>query len=1138
MLFQFLKTIATRIARAIALGRYKSSPSQSSQFKGSLTRQTLIKMTLRIATIVVISTAINDWHLMSNLESQTLGHLEKYIVQRGQRESTLFRLAQDNQATFKSEFLARLQELGNDDPQQRFDRLFETREDGTTRLRPEFFYGQKTADGAIEKNTSGIIGKNVKITPDLRRRMVVAYDLINSYGPAWSNRFINLYVSTPENTNIVRWPGTPWGLDANADIDMTQEEWVYVADFQHNPSRKTAWTGLYYDKVAKASMVSCGTPVDINDRHLITIGHDILVNELFDRAINEHLSGAYNLIFREDGRLIVHPERMAEIQQKGGLFDILTSSDRHIQQIFKLVTNAPSGKIVLENTQDREYLAITRVEGPNWYFVTVYPKALLSELAGDTARFILLLGGLSLLVEITVLFFVLQKQVAKPLKKLIQATEKVSAGNFDTQLNIARQDELGRLAYSFNTMAREVQTREMSLQQANRLKDEFLANTSHELRTPLNGIIGLAESLTDGATGELPPATRSNLAMIISSGRRLASLVNDILDFSKLRHKNLELQLKPVDLRSIADVVLTLSQPLVGGKDIQLVNAIPETLPPANADENRLEQIFYNLIGNAIKFTESGTVEVSAAMVDRSGGNEAYRDKEQLAITISDTGIGIPEDKFDRIFESFEQAEGSIAREYGGTGLGLSVTRQLVELHQGTIYVKSEVGKGSQFTVTLPIAHGFAPQSCSLPAVSESQSSISLATPNITYRQDSIEGNKPPIKVLIVDDEQINRQVLINHLSVYGYTLTQASNGLEAIALVIEGGLKPDVILLDVMMPKMTGYEVTKKLRERFPSTELPILLLTAKTQVQDIVMGLNIGANDYLAKPIAKDELMARIGTQINMRSLRMENLRMNAELDIAKQLQQMVLPKAEELQAIAGLEIAGFMAPADEVGGDYYDILYNDDIVTIGIGDVTGHGLESGILMVMIQTAVRTLKEIKEIDPVRFLDTLNRTIYKNLQRMNCEKNLTLAILNYAEGRISISGQHEEIIVVRKSGKIELIDTINLGFPIGLDDDIADMISEELVELEPGDGVVLYTDGIPEARDIDRKFYGLERLCEVVAINWRLSAEQIKQAAIDDLRGFIGEQQVFDDITLVVLKRTDEKNAQSSEELLAVPCN
>jgi predicted ATPase/serine phosphatase RsbU (regulator of sigma subunit)/tRNA A-37 threonylcarbamoyl transferase component Bud32 len=272
----------------------------------------------------------------------------------------------------------------------------------------------------------------------------------------------------------------------------------------------------------------------------------------------------------------------------------------------------------------------------------------------------------------------------------------------------------------------------------------------------------------------------------------------------------------------------------------------------------------------------------------------------------------------------------------------------------------------------------------------------------------------------------------------------------------------------------------------------------------------------------------LARANTEITVLNerLKAENLRMGAELDILKEMQQLILPKPEELELIADLDIAGFMEPADEVGGDYYDILHADGVVTIGIGDVTGHGLESGILMVMTQASVRTLQEIKEADSVRFLDTLNRTIYKNVQRMNSDKNLTLAILNYAEGRISISGQHEETIVVRKGGRIERIDTIDLGFPIGLDDDIADLISHELVELEPGDGVVLYTDGIPEARDIHKRFYGLERLTEVIALNWHLSAEQIKQAAIDDLWGFIGEQKVFDDITLVVLKRKGEESA------------
>ena len=256
----------------------------------------------------------------------------------------------------------------------------------------------------------------------------------------------------------------------------------------------------------------------------------------------------------------------------------------------------------------------------------------------------------------------------------------------------------------------------------------------------------------------------------------------------------------------------------------------------------------------------------------------------------------------------------------------------------------------------------------------------------------------------------------------------------------------------------------------------------------------------------------------------LKIENIRMSAELDILKEMQQLILPNPSELEEIEDLDIAGFMEPADEVGGDYYDVLYTDGIVTIGIGDVTGHGLESGILMVMTQTAVRTLKEMDEQDPVRFLDILNRTIYKNVQRMNSDKNLTLAILNYGEGRISISGQHEETLVVRKGGKIERISTMDLGFPIGLDDEIADFISQTMVELEPGDGVVLYTDGIPEARDMNKKFYGLERLCEVVSQNWHLDAEQIKQAVIDNLRQFIGKQKLFDDITLVVLKRKNDR--------------
>ncbi|MEG4517403.1 MULTISPECIES: AAA family ATPase [unclassified Microcoleus] len=252
----------------------------------------------------------------------------------------------------------------------------------------------------------------------------------------------------------------------------------------------------------------------------------------------------------------------------------------------------------------------------------------------------------------------------------------------------------------------------------------------------------------------------------------------------------------------------------------------------------------------------------------------------------------------------------------------------------------------------------------------------------------------------------------------------------------------------------------------------------------------------------------------------LKKDNLRMSAELDIVKQLQQMVLPKQSELEAIEGLEIAGFMEPADEVGGDYYDVLQQDGQVKISIGDVTGHGLESGVLMIMAQTAVRTLQKMKETDPVKFLDVLNQTLYDNLQRMDSSRNMSLAILDYAGGVLKLSGQHEEMIVVRADGKLECIDTVDLGFPIGLVEEIGDFIAQEEVQLNPGDVVVLYTDGIPEAFDINKEEYGLKRLWQVVVENRQRPAQEIRKAVIDDVRQYIGTQKVFDDITLVVMKQ------------------
>ena len=683
--------------------------------------------------------------------------------------------------------------------------------------------------------------------------------------------------------------------------------------------------------------------------------------------------------------------------------------------------------------------------------------------------------------------------------------------------NKAHQKEL---ALQAQELERERQVAER-LRRLDKLKDDFLANTSHEMRTPLNGIIGIADSLLDGVAGPVSEAQQKNLLLVVQSGHRLNNLINDILDFSKLKHDNIDLQTKSVGMREIAEIAVVLSQSTIGQKPLQLTNEIPRNLPPAAGDENRLQQILFNLVANGIKFTKEGYVKVSADVLP-SPPSPGY-----LAITVSDSGIGIPEDKLESIFDSFEQGDSSTERTYGGTGLGLAITKQLVELHGGKICVESEVGVGSRFTFTIPISTAPA-EDLDIAKVREMQTVGKVYNPGdeeasgrefaLTYDKNGT-GDGNGLKIMIVDDEAVNRQVFENYLATESYSAIQVPNGIEALAS-LNNGSKPDLILLDLMMPEMTGFEVCKQLRDRYPATELPVLLVTAKTQVSDLVAGLNAGANDYLTKPVSKDELLARIKTHINLRRLREEIARVKAELEIARRLQKMIIPDDEELKQIPGLDIAGFMEPAEEVGGDYYDVIEKNGTVKIGIGDVTGHGLESGMLMLMAQAAVRSLLENNETDPVRFLEAINGTLYQNAQRMKTGRNMTLTLLDYREGNLAISGQHEEVILVRNGGELELIDTMDLGFSVGMLDSITQFICQTQVQLSSGDLVLLYTDGITEAEDIHGSFYGLERLCELARQNWHKSAEEIRQTIIDDVLGHIGKQKVYDDITFLVLKQ------------------
>lgn len=282
---------------------------------------------------------------------------------------------------------------------------------------------------------------------------------------------------------------------------------------------------------------------------------------------------------------------------------------------------------------------------------------------------------------------------------------------------------------------------------------------------------------------------------------------------------------------------------------------------------------------------------------------------------------------------------------------------------------------------------------------------------------------------------------------------------------------------------------------------------ITARKQAQD--------AAEEASR--TKSELLAKIGQLHDQ--LKQENVRMSSELEITQRLQQMMLPGDDDMRKIAGLDISVSMKPAAEVGGDYYDVVCKDAGVVFGIGDVTGHGLESGVMAIMVQTAVRTLLASGQYQSRKFFEVLNRVIYDNVGRMGCDRNLTLSLLHYEDKMVTISGQHEEVLVLRGNGELERYDTLNLGFPLGLEEDISAFIGEETVPLRSGDVMVAYTDGITEAMNCAKVPFGVERLCEAVKARQGQSADAIREAVLGSLRDYIGGQDLLDDASLLVIK-------------------
>lgn len=428
------------------------------------------------------------------------------------------------------------------------------------------------------------------------------------------------------------------------------------------------------------------------------------------------------------------------------------------------------------------------------------------------------------------------------------------------------------LAEASQTYAHELEEKNQSLARLNKIKDEFLSNTSHGLRTPLNGMIGIAESMLDGVTGNLSSTQGYNLSMIVSSGRRLMNLINDILDSARFGSEAVNLQLQPVDLFSVTDTILTFSQPMVKDKMLYLRNEISPNLPSVKADEGRLQQILYNLVENGIKATEEGNVTISARVCswrNPNGQTTAGEDismsdsqtliPDALEISVIDTGQGMSAKKLAETRQALEQAEALPMHRFDGLGLGLSITKRLIELHGGKLELHSTPNKGSRATFTLPASRK---RNALLKKAPQEIARVREAMAKAILTNNRPDGGK--YTVLMVDDEPIMRLMVKNHLELYDFEVVEAKDGFEALEILAQ--ITPDVILLDIMMPKISGYDVCFKVRQVKPAHELPIILLTARSQLADILAGFEVGANDYITKPINQEELVARIKTHLNL--------------------------------------------------------------------------------------------------------------------------------------------------------------------------------------------------------------------------------------------------------------------------------
>ena len=709
----------------------------------TLAQRIQLQIGLVIAFVIVSVTAVGYIQTVSSMRDEALSNLQSSTRTKAILESNSFLEAQQNTEAVRDEYLRRLEANSHKDHTSDFEAWFVRYADGLIRVRPERDY---------HKHLPSIyIRAPITVDSQLRREVVTAFELMREWGPPQTLRYFSTYIDLPGKSLIMYSPSVNWGKEADKTTNNFDYPPVQNSAPDKNPQRKTLWTDVYFDDKAQTWMVSVITPID-QVRWIGTASQDIAVGDLIRRTTNEYAPGTYNLVMDRRGKLIAHPSLMEKIRRSSGNLDIAALEDPRLSEIFTLAGQDTHDGVVRQTANSDAYIGISRIQGPEWYFVTVYPKALLEQRGLASARAILLAGLAGLVLEITLLAWILRRQVAVPLKALDAATQAVAQGNMSVSIEPRGQAELGLLADRFLGMLDRLRERDASLVRSEATKDALLqeledrvrsrtlaleqsnaelqtamkvlrtaqdellqreklaslgrmvAGLAHELNTPIGNALTIGTAMADHARmlnnkflgDELKKSTLAkyldeNVSACAVLERSLVHAAELVANFKQVSADRLSERRRSFDLAHTVEEVLATLRPSFRTTQFQLICRVSPAIT-MDSYPGLLTQIISNLVINAklhaFEGRESGVVTIEGGCVGDS-----------VTMTVSDDGHGVEPSIRSRIFDPFFTTR--MGR--GGTGLGLSIVHSLVANGLGgSIRMEPAPVCGTRFIMTFP----------------------------------------------------------------------------------------------------------------------------------------------------------------------------------------------------------------------------------------------------------------------------------------------------------------------------------------------------------------------------------------------------------------------------------------------------